>query len=82
VNITEADGKAYFQRPNGRRYELRHSETDQFYLEKDFIWIEFKRGKGSKVNNLVTSWVGTMPATWNKTAKPLLQLSETGKIQP
>ncbi|WP_295123031.1 serine hydrolase [uncultured Chitinophaga sp.] len=82
VNITEADGKMYFQRPKGRRYELKHSDTDQFYLDKDFIWVEFKRGKNRKVDNLVTSWVGTMPSTWSKTGKPVLQLNETGQVQP
>jgi CubicO group peptidase (beta-lactamase class C family) len=81
INITEVDGKIYYQRVNGRRYDMRHSETDQFYLDKDFAWLEFERSADQKISGLILSRVGLLATSWKKTDKPVLNLSETGKEQ-
>ncbi len=79
VNITEADGKVYWQRVGGRKYEIRQSVTDEFYFEKDFLWVEFQRDKKKKIIQLVFSRAGYTPNTWKRTEKPVLHLSETGQ---
>lgn len=81
INITEQNGKVYFQRPGGRKYEIRHSVTDQFYFEKDFLWVEFQRNQKKKISGLVFSRVGLIATSWKKTDKPVLNLSESGQQQ-
>jgi len=79
VNITETGGKLYWQRLGGRKYEIRRSAPDQFYFEKDFLWIDFGRNSRKKVDRLSFGRVGIWPSPWAKTDKPLMQLSETGQ---
>lgn len=79
VNITEADGKIYWQRVGGRKYEVKQSVTDQFYFDKDFLWIEFERDEKKKISQLVFSRAGYTPTTWKKIEKPVMNLSETGQ---
>lgn len=81
VNITELNGKVYWQRPGGRKYEIRQSVTDQFYFDKDFLWVEFQRNEKKKISQLVFSRAGYTPNTWKKTEKPVMNLSETGQEQ-
>lgn len=81
VNITEADGKMYWQRLGGRKYEIRHSVTDQFFFEKDFLWVEFERNSEQKISSLIFSRAGMMSNTWKRTNKPILNLSESGQAQ-
>ncbi|MBB6237489.1 CubicO group peptidase (beta-lactamase class C family) [Pedobacter sp. AK013] len=79
VNITEENGKVYWQRLGGRRYEVMPSVADEFYFEKDFLWLEFQRDKKKKIDRLVFSRAGYTPNTWKKLEKPALRLSETGQ---
>jgi CubicO group peptidase (beta-lactamase class C family) len=79
VNITEENGKVYWQRPGGRRYEVMPSVTDEFYFEKDFLWLEFQRDGKKKITQLVFSRAGYTPNTWKKLQKPVMRLSETGQ---
>lgn len=79
VNITEADGKVYWQRLGGRKYEIRQSLPDQFYFDQDFLWVEFQRDKRNKVISLVFSRSGYMPGTWKKADRPVMNLPESGK---
>ncbi|HMI05846.1 MAG TPA: serine hydrolase domain-containing protein [Pedobacter sp.] len=79
VNITEENGKVYWQRPGGRKYEVMPSVTDEFYFEKDFLWLEFQRDEKKKITQLVFSRAGYTPNTWKKINKPVLRLSETGQ---
>jgi CubicO group peptidase (beta-lactamase class C family) len=79
VNITEADGKVYWQRVGGKKYEVMQSLTDEFYFEKDFLWLEFQRDQKKKVNKLIFSRSGYTPSTWKKLDKPVMRLTETGQ---
>lgn len=79
VNITEERGKVYWQRLGGRRYEVMPSVTDEFYFEKDFLWLEFQRDVKKKITQLVFSRAGYTPNTWKKLEKPVMRLSETGR---
>jgi len=79
VNITEENGKVYWQRPGGRRFEVMPSVNDEFYFEKDFLWLEFQRDGKKKITQLVFSRAGYTPNTWKKTEKPVMRLSETGQ---
>jgi CubicO group peptidase (beta-lactamase class C family) len=79
VNITEENGKVYWQRLGGRKYEVMQSVTDEFYFEKDFLWLEFNRDEKKKITQLVFSRSGYTPSTWKKTAKRTMRLSETGQ---
>ncbi len=79
VNITEVDGKVYWQRLGGRKYEVMPSVIDEFYFEKDFLWLEFQRNEKKKITQLVFSRAGFTPNTWKRTEKSVLRLSETGQ---
>jgi CubicO group peptidase (beta-lactamase class C family) len=79
VNITEENGKVYWQRLGGRKYEVMPSVTDEFYFEKDFLWLEFQRDEKKKIDRLVFSRAGYTPNTWKKLEKPAMRLSETGQ---
>ncbi len=79
VNITEADGKVYWQRVGGKKYEVMQSVTDEFYFEKDFLWLEFQRDQKKKIIQLVFSRAGYVLNTWKRLAKPVMSLSETGQ---
>jgi hypothetical protein len=79
VNITEENGKVYWQRLGGRKYEVMPSVTDEFYFEKNFLWLEFQRDKKKKITQLVFSRAGYTPNAWKKLEKPAMRLSETGQ---
>jgi CubicO group peptidase (beta-lactamase class C family) len=81
VNITEVGGKVFWQRVNGRRYEVKQSVKDQFYFDQEFLWLEFYRNEKNEVTQLVFSRAGYLPLTWKKTNRPIFNLSDTGKKQ-
>lgn len=78
INITEIDGKVFFQRPGGRKYEIRHSAKDQFFFDFGFLRVDFLRSSGEKVDGLVFSRVGLTPTSWNKISNKAIGLSEKG----
>jgi len=79
VNITEENGKVYWQRVGGKKYEVMPSVTDEFYFEKDFLWLQFMRDAKKKISSLVFSRAGYTPSYWNRLEVPVMRLSETGQ---
>lgn len=79
VNITEENGKVFWQRLGGKKYEVRGAYDDEFYFEKDFLWLVFNRGTNSKVSELVFSRAGYMPSYWKRTDGAAMVLSENGQ---
>ncbi|MBO9611824.1 MAG: beta-lactamase family protein [Dyadobacter sp.] len=79
VNITEENGKVYWQRIGGKKYEVMPFVIDEFYFEKDFLWLEFKRDEKKKITSLVFSRAGYTPSNWKRLAGPVMHLSETGQ---
>ena len=79
VNITEENGKVFWQRLGGKKYEVRGAYADEFYFEKDFLWLTFKRGLNSEVSELVFSRAGYTPSYWKRTDRAAMVLSENGQ---
>jgi hypothetical protein len=66
INITEADGKVYFQRPGGNKYTIKPSMPNGFFFDKDYLWVEFKEDASGKINGLIFSQVGIGEMIWKK----------------
>jgi CubicO group peptidase (beta-lactamase class C family) len=66
INITEADGKVYFQRPGGNKYTIKPSTVNEFFFDKDYLWVEFKQDANGKINGLIFSQVGIGDMIWKK----------------
>lgn len=70
VIITEANNQLYFQRPGGVRYPIKASAKDNFFFDKDYLWIEFFRDSGGAPNKLGFGRVGIGTYYWFKTNLP------------
>lgn len=77
VIITEANNKLYFQRPGGIRYPIKASNRDNFFFDKDYLWIEFLRDSTDNIHQLAFGRVGIGMYHWFKTDKPIPVLLPT-----
>ena len=74
VNITREANKLYFQRPGGIRYLIQPSSKNNFFFERNFLWVEFQEDAGGKITALDFSQVGIGTTIWQKTDLPTLTL--------
>lgn len=74
INITEQHDTLFFQRPGGTRYQIKHSLDNQFFFDKDYLWVEFHIDSLQRINELTFSQVGIGLTIWKKTNKPILRL--------
>lgn len=77
IIITESGNKLYFQRPGGIRHNIKASAKDNFYLGKDYVWLEFLRDSTGNLNKLGLGRVGIGTYYWFKTDKPIPVLLPT-----
>lgn len=69
LNITAQDGKLWFQRPGGRRYQIRYAGGHDFFFDQGYLTVQFRQDGTGKTTGLVLSRVDMMPSKWTKTAK-------------
>ncbi|RPE08085.1 class A beta-lactamase-related serine hydrolase [Chitinophaga lutea] len=74
VNITAAEGKLYFQRPGGMKYQVKAATDHEFFFDRDYLWLEFERNAAKQTTGLLFSKVGIGANYWKKTDQPALKL--------
>jgi CubicO group peptidase (beta-lactamase class C family) len=74
INITASENQLYFQRPGGIRYALNPASVHHFFLDINYLWIEFHTNALSQTESLSFSQVGVGETSWSKTNKQTLKL--------
>lgn len=77
INITQESNKLYFQRPGGVRYLLQVASKNNFFFERNHLWVEFQDDANGKITALDFSQVGVGATIWQKTNQfPLVLLPD------
>ncbi len=74
INMTAEDGKLYFQRPGGMKYQVKAATDHEFFFDRDYLWLEFERNTTKQTTGLLFSKAGITPSYWEKTDQPVLKL--------
>jgi hypothetical protein len=77
INITQEANKLYFQRPGGVRYQLEVTSKNNFFFERNYLWVEFKDDTKGEITALDFSQAGFGATMWQKTNQaPLVLLPD------
>jgi CubicO group peptidase (beta-lactamase class C family) len=72
IVITTNENKLFFQRPGGRRYQIKPASEYQFFFDQGYVIVEFHTDASRKITGLTFSRVGIGPEIeWKKTDKSI-----------
>jgi len=66
INITEDNGQLCFQRPGGHLYVLHYAGNNEFFMDKDFLRVQFTTGAAGSIKSLQLSKVDIGMTEWFK----------------
>jgi CubicO group peptidase (beta-lactamase class C family) len=72
--ITVHENKVYFQRPGGRRYQIRPASEREFFFDEGYVVLEFYIDASGAVTGLNFTRAGMGATVWKKTNKPVSAL--------